>query len=283
VQGFLHHGNIAAAIAAGRAGAGPMVTGVRVAERRWNLHRFAARASNYLVARHVCVSQAVADFAATRMRLPQAKIVTIPNGVDVEKFADADPLDAPELGVPLGRRIISYVGRLDRQKRLYWLLKRTPEVFRRLPHHDLLLTGAGPDEPRLRRLARRFGTADRVHFAGWRADVSRILAAADLLVLTSAWEGMPNVVLEAMAAGRPVVATRAEGVAEVLGPLADQPARQLVDSDDAAAFVNAVARLAEDASLSQEVGQANRRRVEQAFTLERMVERYCELYRQLLL
>jgi glycosyltransferase involved in cell wall biosynthesis len=85
-----------------------------------------------------------------------------------------------------------------------------------------------------------------------------------------------------MAPARPVVATSAEGVAEILGPLATTPARQLVNLADAGAFVDAVVRLASDPTLAEKVGIANRRRVEREFTMERMVQRYCDLYRELL-
>jgi starch synthase (maltosyl-transferring) len=282
VQAFLHHANVAAALAAKRAGIRRVVTGIRVAERRWNLHRFAARLTDHLVVRHVCVSEAVAEFAATRTGLTKSKLVVIPNGVDVTRFAQAKPLDVQELGVPPGGRILAFVGRLDRQKRLHWLIQRIPEMIRRLPRHHLALIGQGPQKMRLGRLAARLGVAHHVHFAGWRDDIPRVLATADVVVLTSAWEGMPNVLLEAMAAARPVVATTAEGVSEILGPLSGHPARQLVDSHDVAAFVDSVTRLATDKLLANEVGLANRRRVEQLFTLEYMVQRYCGLYRELL-
>src|SRR5207253_5358278 len=83
--------------------------------------------------------------------------------------------------------------------------------------HDLLLIGDGPQAAALQHCARRLRVQNRVHFAGWRNDVPSIMAAADLLVLPSRWEGMPNVVLEAMAAGKPVIATQAEGTVELLG------------------------------------------------------------------
>jgi starch synthase (maltosyl-transferring) len=118
-----------------------------------------------------------------------------------------------------------------------------------------------------------------------------VLAAADMLLLTSAWEGMPNVVLEAMAAGKPVVATNAEGVAELLGPLSVMDAeklggnglvRQLVEHGDASGFVDAVAYFANNPSVATKVGHYNQSRAAEEFSFERMVQRYCELYRQLL-
>jgi starch synthase (maltosyl-transferring) len=234
------------------------------------------------VARHVCVSDAVAEFAATSIGLQRSKLVVIPNGVDVTRFEAAKAAPASDLGIPPGAGILLCVGRLDRQKRFDWLIRRMPDLACELPNHHLVLVGQGPEEGRLRRMAHEAGVAACVHFAGWRPDIPGVLAAADVLLLTSAWEGMPNVVLEAMAAARPVVATSAEGVAEILGPLATTPARQLVNLADAGAFVDAVVRLASDPTLAEKVGIANRRRVEREFTMERMVQRYCDLYRELL-
>jgi glycosyltransferase involved in cell wall biosynthesis len=282
VQCFLHHANLAGALAAERLSVKRVVTGIRVAERRWNLHRWTARMMDRHVARHVCVSKAVADFACMSMGLTAAKTAVIPNAVEVDRFAGVEPASLSGLGVPPGSRLLVCIGRLDRQKRVDWLLRRLPDITCRLPNHHLVLLGQGPQERRLRRIVQRLGIAAHVHFAGWRSDVPNVLAAADVLVLTSAWEGMPNVVLEAMAAGRPVVATSAEGVAEILGPLATAPARQLVALGDGGAFVDSVVRLASDRALAEKVGIANRRRVEKEFTMERMVQQYCNLYRELL-
>ena len=96
------------------------------------------------------------------------------------------------------------------------------------------------------------GIADRVHFVGWRPDVPELLAASDLLVLPSAWEGMPNVVLEAMASGLPVVASDVEGVRELLGAAG---AEQTVPYADTQALAEAVVRLIHDRELAAAIGE----------------------------
>jgi L-malate glycosyltransferase len=126
-------------------------------------------------------------------------------------------------------------------------------------------------------LAARLGIAHRVRFLGFRDDVSDLLAAADLLVLPSRWEGMPNVVLEAMVSGLPVVATRAAGVMELLGPLADQ---QTIPLGDGQALTDAIVRIAEQPGLASKLGQANRQRAADQFSLDRMIQAYAELYQQ---
>ena len=124
------------------------------------------------------------------------------------------------------------------------------------------------------------GIGDRAHFAGCRPDVHQILAASSLLWLPSRWEGMPNVLLAAMATGLPVVSTRAAGVEELLGSLSDG---QTVDIDDAQGFAETVLRLAENPAKSKEIGRQNRRRASEDFSLGAMVAAYQRLYESLLL
>ncbi|MFN0020811.1 MAG: glycosyltransferase [Pirellulaceae bacterium] len=278
VQSFLFHANVVATLAARRAKIPRIVTGIRVADpSRWR-----QRVERWLtpkVDKIVCVSQGVADFCRDKCRFPAEKLVVIPNGVDLSRFANVMPADLTQLGVPAGRRAIVYVGRLDRQKGLDWLLvKVMPQVFRDLPQNDLLLVGEGPERDELFRHALGGANTANVHFAGWQANVPQILAASDLLVLPSRWEGMPNVVLEAMAAGKPVVATQAEGVLELLGDAADL---QSCPAGDAAGFAERIIRLAQDRTSAAELGTRNRDRVSAEFSLAAMITRYASLYESL--
>lgn len=277
IQCFLAHANVLGALAA-RKLAAPLVAGVRVAEQRRNGHRLAQRLTARWTDRYVCVSADVAQYAAKNMRLPQQKIVVIPNGIDVERFASAMPLPPAELGISGDRRLLLFVGRLEREKRPDWLLERMPELFSRLPQHDLVLAGRGPLEKTLRAQAARLGIANRVHFVGWRNDIPRLLAAAEILLLTSSAEGMPNAVLEAMAAARPVVATEVHGVRELLGDDRDQ----IVPPHDPLAIYGAVERLAANPSLSAAIGLRNRQRATTHFSLDAAAAQYAALYDSLL-
>ncbi len=279
VQTFLFHANIIGRIAARRAGVEHVVSGIRVAEphRRWRL--WADRLTDRLVERHVCVSRSVARFAETKARLPPEKLVVIPNAVDLRQYPARRPADLRSCGIDAGRRVVSCVGRLDRQKGLPWLIRSAPAWLGRLPRVDLLVVGEGPLRQKLERICRQSGLSDRVHFAGWRRDVPEILAASDLLVLPSAWEGMPKVVLEAMASRLPVVATDVEGVRELLGPAADD---QTVQYGDSRAFAEKVVTLMENSRRAAEIASQNRRRSEQKFSLARMVTAYEQLWESLL-
>jgi glycosyltransferase involved in cell wall biosynthesis len=277
VQTFLFHANFLGAWAARRAGVRRIVTGIRVAEQGRAWHRWLARRTSHWADRHVCVSQDVARFSTQVTGVASQSLVVISNGVDAARFA-APPVDLASLGVPAGQHVLACIGRLDRQKGVDWLLDLLPAVFARQSTHDLLVVGQGPDESALRRQARRLGIDQRVHFVGLRADVAGIMAAIDLLVLPSRWEGMPNVLLEAMAAGRPVVATAVEGVAEVLGAAAEE---QMSPACDSQLFTDKTVAIINDRNLALRLGSENQRRVCERFSLGAMVTAYERLYEAL--
>jgi starch synthase (maltosyl-transferring) len=235
--------------------------------------RTAARADKV-----ICVSRCVAEVCAGRLRVPGDKLVVIPNGIEAEAYRGLQPADLTRFGLAAGRRAIVFVGRLHAQKGLDWFLSFASRVFEQLPEHDLLLVGDGPQRVRLESSVRSLGLERRVHWAGWSPQVPQILRASDLLVLPSRWEGMPNALLEGMAAGLPVVSTRAQGVEELLGPLADE---QCADFGDAEAFLQRLRRLAENRQAAAELGRKNRERVERHFSKQAMLQAYEDVYASL--
>lgn len=277
LQTFLFHANIAGRWAAWRARVPHVLCGVRVAERGARWHLWLDRATKRLVGRYVCVSQAVADYSRRRLGLGEDRVVVIPNGVDYEYFASAMPADLTRFGIAAGRRAATYVGRLDRQKGVDALIEHSRLWLERSPSHDLLIVGSGPMDNQLRALATGLGLRSRIHFAGWSLNVPEILKASDLLVLPSRWEGMPNVVLEAMAAGKAVASTDTEGVRELLGESADL---QIVDRGDYGGLSEKIAQLVADADKRQQLGDANSRRA-QDFGWNKVVTSYEQLFRQL--
>jgi starch synthase (maltosyl-transferring) len=295
VQTFLFHANVAGTIAARWAGVRHVVGGIRVAEHRASWHLVLGRWIERWVERSVCVSESVREFSLRQGRLPPHRLVVIPNGVDLTRFAGALPCPPSKLGVPEGRRLIAFIGRLDVQKGLGGLLEQSQSMFAALPEHDLVVVGDGPQRATLEDQVRRLGLAGRVHFAGYRLDVPEILAASELVVVPSLWEGMSNVVLEAMAAARPIVATRVEGIVEELGPAAEAQtvpfsgaaqassgAKDALPEPEFAVFVEKVIAILSDASLACSLGEANHKRAGEHFSLSAMVEAYERLYTGLL-
>ena len=275
LQSFMFHANLVGRIAARRAGVPRVVCGIRVAEREKGWHPWLDRLTHSMVDRYACVSRAVAEFSRDKGHLPAGKLTVIHNGIDLSGFpADARADLAPQ-GIPAGARVVACVGRLARQKGQEWLIRSTRRWLAEVPDCHLLLVGDGPDRARLERCVVQTGLADRIHFAGYRSDVPAILAASDVLVLPSAWEGMPNIVLEAMATGLPVVASDVEGVRELLGPLADE---QTVSHGDEPALTRRLTAILSDASHARALGTANRQRVEQSFSIEHTCRAYEQLW-----
>lgn len=287
VQTFLFHANVVGTLAARGLQSSPqppreesrprLVHGMRVADPSW-LRQTIERRTSVCADKVVCVSRSVSEYCAARLRIPADKLVVIPNGIDVAAYADLQPADLADFGLPPGHRAIVFVGRLHRQKGLDWLLSFAPRLLEQLPDHDLLLVGEGPERPRLEARVQALGLDRRIHFTGWSPHVPGILRASELLILPSRWEGMPNVLLEAMAAALPIVTTQAEGVQELLGPLANE---QSVAFGDQEAFLARLRRLAENRQLATALGRQNRERVERNFSRQAMLQAYEDLYASL--
>ncbi len=184
-----------------------------------------------------------------------------------------------ELELPENSRLIGLVGRLWPQKRVpdaIWaadLLK----VIRDDVH--LLVVGDGPQRDQLRRFRDLVRIRDKVHFLGRRSDVPRLMPHFDVLWSTSGYEGQSNVILEAMASGVPVVATDIPGTRELV---ISGETGYLVPLGDRAAFAKQTERLLNDHALSARLSTAARERVQSEFSVEKMIERHVELYRELL-
>lgn len=287
IQTFLFHANVVGTLAVRGLNRSPrapreespprLVHGIRVADPSW-IRQLIERRTSARADKVVCVSRSVSDYCAARLRIPADKLAVIPNGIAAEAYTDVQPADLADFGLSPGRRAIVFVGRLHRQKGLDWLFSFSPRLFEQLPGHDLLLVGDGPQRRRLESRVQALGLDGRVHFAGWSPRVPQILRASELLILPSRWEGMPNVLLEAMAASLPIVTTRVEGVEELLGPLAEE---QSVAFGDQAAFVDRLRRLAEDRQLAAGLGRQNRERVERQFSWRTTLRAYEELYTSL--
>jgi len=272
VQTFLFHANVAGARAALAAQIPHVFTGMRVADpRKWRF--FVERFATKQVERFICVSQNVAE-AYRWAGFASEKLLVIPNGVDLPKWEALRNTPPTVLGLPDSRRTILFVGRLDKQKGLDRFLYEMPAVFRAAPQYDLILVGDGPQKQLLMRLAARLGLADRIHFRGWQSDAAPLIAATDALLLPSRWEGMPNVVLEAMAAGRPVIATQAEGTVELLGLAALE---QTAAVGNWRGLRDRLIEIISSPELAANLGQKNQARAAQ-FSLQSMVHRYERLY-----
>ena len=274
LQSFLFHANVVGALAARQASVPHVLLGIRVADPSWwrgRIERAAASRAGCVV----CVSQAVADFCRQRHKFPANKLVVIPNGIDVDQASCTVPIDPASLGIPSSRKLLVFIGRLAPQKDPGWLADVAQAALPQLPDHDLVIVGDQRWRNDIAVTAKRLSLEGRIHAAGWRSDALSILAASQILLLTSQYEGMPNVVLEAMALAKPVMASRVEGVVELLGPAA---AEQTAPWRDTNAFVRQLVALARDPARCEQLGRANQARAREHFSVPRMIEAYARLY-----
>ncbi len=276
VQSFLFHANLASRLAAPWAGRPWVLGGLRVAERQKRWHRVLDRLTARLSTGSVCVSQGVRNFSRDVAGLDPARLTVIPNGIDPAPYDLAEPVPRAAIGVPVDAHLVLYAGRLDPQKGLPDLLEAAERVIARRPGWHLVMAGDGPQRGWLReQLQHRPTLRDRVHWLGPRADMPGLLKASDLLVLASHWEGMPNVVLEAMAARRPVVATAVEGTEDLVVP---GQTGWLVPPRDPAALSQALLEAVDDPERCRRYGAAARLRVEREFSIESTVAAYERLW-----
>jgi glycosyltransferase involved in cell wall biosynthesis len=276
VQSFLFHANVASKLASLMAGRPWVVGGLRVAERQRRWHLALDRLTSRLSTGSVCVSEGVRRFSSEVGRLDPDRLVVIPNGVDPAHFDHALAVDRGSIGVPPDAFLTLYVGRLDPQKGLGVLLEAAPKIAKGRPDWHLVLVGDGPEREALHRIsADDPALRERVHWLGRRDDVPGLLKAAYLVVLPSLWEGMPNVVLEAMAARLPVVGTAVEGTEDLVIP---GQTGWLVPPGDAGALAGALLEAASDPERLRRLGEAARDRVEAEFTPSKVVEAYERLW-----
>jgi glycosyltransferase involved in cell wall biosynthesis len=223
---------------------------------------------------------AVSEWVAAKLRegygLPAEKITVVRNGIPVTAYDGApDPALRSWLASGTNRPIVLTLARLDAQKGHRYLLEAAVQV----PEAIFVVAGDGPERNALEALAARYGLSDRVRFLGHREDVPALLAASDLCVLPSLFEGLPLTVLEAMAAGKPLVATRAGGVPEAIQ---DGSSGLLVAPRDPKGLAAAIRRLIDDPGLATRLANTAQARVRQAFSAQRLATEVEQVYEGLL-
>lgn len=206
---------------------------------------------------------------------PARRIEVVYNGVAVGDRPTAAERDAARSDLGIGRDafVVGAVGRLDPVKNLSAMLRARQSLSDTLPSSRVVIVGDGPERSSLEATATALGIAPSVVFTGYRNDVRRLMAAFDVYVNCSLYEGVSLTILEAMSSELPVVASRVGGNPEVVingetGAVVDGPEQ----------IAAALHRLADDPTMRRRFGEAGRRRVEQRFSMHTMVERYARSY-----
>ena len=238
----------------------------------WLDRKLAARTT-----RLVGNSQSVADFYRD-VGVPADKLAVVHNGIDLpETAANARQDMRRELGIPEQSHVVGFVGRLARQKRVKDLIWAFELI--RVMHQDVVfvIIGEGPERTRLEQFAHNLEIGARVKFLGHRDDVQRLLPALDIFWLASDFEGLSNSIMEAMAAGLPVVASDIPPNRELV---VHGQTGYLAPVGDRVAFAQLAERLLVDKELAGQFGTAGRQRIANEFSVARMVEGYTQIYRQ---
>lgn len=222
---------------------------------------------------------AVSDSVAQRLLgsgVSAKKIRTIANGIDVQTFERACPLPVRNFD---GSKVVGMVARLDLQKGFECLLQAARELCGDFPALKIVIVGEGPDRQAIEEMILRFGLLSNVVLAGQHSDMPGIYSAMDIFVLPSLNEGLPMTILEAMAASKPVIATRVGAIPRVIK---DGETGLLVDPGDADGLRNALARLLTDSAFSHRIGAAGHVWVSRNYTAEAMALKYRQMYDEVL-
>lgn len=271
VQSMLFHANVVTALA-NRKLAIPHVGGARVGQPS-RIRRLAEKWSAKRMQKMVCVSQAVANQCARL--IPHDKLVVIPNGIPAAEFSQSAIERPTGLQQVLPKEQTPYfifVGRLSEQKGILPLMKKVDLLLDNLPDYHMILLGDGPLRTEIQESINKSRNVTRVHLLGWRPHAIPWIANSRALLLPSRYEGMPNVVLEAMSVGRPVVVFDVEGIGELLGEQSEQ-----IVHGDLTQFIERVHQFANSDKI-ESLGVENRKRAEALFRLEDQHAKYEQLY-----
>jgi glycosyltransferase involved in cell wall biosynthesis len=275
--------NAYAYVSARLAGVGPLIVSSRTTmtmptRSRRLLHAWVFRRASVVVAN----AESVKEFTSSYYGVPRARVRVVRNGVDLgaSMKASADRWAArAEMGIPPGSVLVGTLGRLSREKNLDLFVDMAAGLANEFPEARFLIAGEGPCRGAIERAVKGAGIGGRVVVTGARSDVPRVLAAMDLFVMTSDTEGLPNAVMEAMAAALPVVSTRVGGVPELV---ADGETGRLVPRGQLVPLLSSIRPLIRDGHLRRRQGEAGRRRIASEFSVERMVAATVSVYDEVL-
>ena len=283
LHSYLFHANFIGRIAGKFCGIPIIISSVRTQEKEQWHHLYLNMFTQWMADRQICVSREVEKFVQRRAKVPACKLLTIHNGLDLKDFDflknKSSEAKKKELSLTQFNSVVGTVGHLTEAKGIMYLLKAFSLVLKDAPRSCLLIVGEGKLRELLSELADRLKISAQVKFLGLREDALEIMRVMDIFVLSSLWEGFPNVILEAQALGKPVVTTWVGGCREIIK---DGENGFLVPPGDPWSLYQSIKILLEKPSLRETFGQRGRELVKKKFTLRRMVSSTENLYRRLL-
>lgn len=279
VHSFLFHANLACRFAAPSAGfpASRLLCEIQTVEVERQWHLWVDRRTYDLCRLTIGNSPSVLRHLTEQAGIPMDRLRLIRGGVDPSVIRAARPIDRGSLGLPADAKMVFWAGRLDPVKGLHLLI----DAIRQLDdsHVHLCLAGDGPLRESLERQVVACGIARRVHFLGPRQDVASLLKAADVFAFPSRTEGLPNALLEAMAAGCAIVATDVPGNRDLIE---HDRTGLLVPYNDTQALTQAIRRGLDDSVLAQRLRQGAAEAIDRHWRIDRTHDAYAGLYGEVL-
>ncbi len=224
----------------------------------------------------IAVSEGIKNEMIMR-KIPAERITVIPNGIDASRFKiETDKKHIKrQLGIPEEANIVGTIARLAPQKNLETFLKGAAILLSSMPELRFIIVGDGPLKKQLQEKAIELGIESKVTFTGYRNDIPEILHIMDVFALSSWTEGLPITVLEAMAAEKPVVATRVGGTPEIIE---DGLTGLLVKPNDEKSLAEGIMHILSNRLFADALGTAARKNIVENYTIEKMVESTEKLY-----
>lgn len=263
-----------------------LVEGYDVSTPRKGLYVLIDRWTERWVNKFTVLSEAMRRSLIERHKIPPENIVKIYNGIEIEEYnPDLKELRNKKLEVrrELGFKndvpVIGAIGRLVWQKGFEYLIRAAPEVLKKCPEARFLIVGEGPLKNKLILTGEKLNVADRIIFTGLRSDIKEILASIDVLAMPSLLEGLPMVLLETMAMAKPIVATRIDGITEVLE---NSKTGLLVPAKNSHALAEALVGILDDKAKANFFGLNAREAAKEKFSVKKMVEQIELAYEKLL-
>jgi glycosyltransferase involved in cell wall biosynthesis len=276
----LMHANVTGRIIGSLLSVPYIIASIHTAEQGKLWHLIAENLTCRLSRITVCVSNSVRNHVERYAHIPPSRLVVIPNGIDWRRFAQAQPVDLVSLGLQPERKTLISVGRLDAVKAIDVLLHALARLVNDYSCNlQLLVVGDGPERKAWENLSRQLEITDRVCFCGTRRDVEKLLKAADIYVQPSRWEGLPLSALEAMAAGLPVVASRTQGLVDVIN---DKKTGILTPPGDQNQLAQALLELINQPHQAVELSKAAQKSVTDHFSTHTMLHAYQNLYKNII-
>ena len=238
---------------------------------------FADTLTMALTTRIIAVSKAGKNYLISWHRVKPDKIRVIYNGIAPLKYDHSIDIKKykRKLNLQHDMPTVAFIGRLVTLKGVNYLLEAAASILRSGERVQFVVVGDGPLKKRLINHAKSLGVSKHVHFIGFRKDIPQILSVIDILVVPSLWEGLPLTILEAMFAGKPIIATRVGGIPEAV---MDRETGILISPRDCHALSRGILELLNDPKKRKEMGEKGKQRALRHFDVDRMVKEYSDIY-----